>query len=328
MNKTSAFILLLIGILFSHCIGLIRPKKNFKFYVQTIAPDYKDQNCWAALPDKKDWADTVPLNSGMKNNQNNAYADVFFIHPTTYISNKSWNADIYDTTLNSKTDKTCIVYEATVFNESCRIYAPRYRQATLYSFIDTVNGQEAIDFAYLDVKTAFQYYLDHYNNGRPLIIASHSQGTYHAIRLIKDFFENDSVLRKKLIAAYLIGGDIKINEFKNIPLGDSANQTGCFIAWESVKWGYLNHKRDHPKCSCTNPLTWEKNSLYADKEKNYGSVPVSFDRVDTGFFDASCVNGKLWIHKVNLKGYPILFNTYHLVDYGLFYVNIRENVAL
>ena len=55
---------------------------------------------------------------------------------------------------------------------------------------DTSKAGKAFDFAYEDIKKSFEYYLQHYNNGRPIIIASHSQGTTHALRLLKEFFEN------------------------------------------------------------------------------------------------------------------------------------------
>ncbi len=42
---------------------------------------------------------------------------------------------------------------------------------------------DAFDLAYEDLKTAFENYLKHYNKGRPIIIASHSQGSLHALRL-------------------------------------------------------------------------------------------------------------------------------------------------
>ena len=39
------------------------------------------------------------------------------------------------------------------------------------------------------MRAAFIYYLKNHNHGRPIIIASHSQGTWHAGRLLKEFFE-------------------------------------------------------------------------------------------------------------------------------------------
>src|SRR5258706_533076 len=81
-----------------------------------------------------------------------------------------------------------------------------YWQAHLraYYTTDTARALAAFELAYQDIKTAFQYYLDHYNNGRPIIIASHSQGSSHAQRLLKEFFENGP-LKNRLVAAYVIG---------------------------------------------------------------------------------------------------------------------------
>ncbi|MEO6166685.1 MAG: DUF3089 domain-containing protein [Chitinophagales bacterium] len=130
----------------------------------------------------------------MSNGEATATADVFFIHPTIYTYKPTtayeWNGDVNDVTLNTKTDYSTIHYQVTVFNGSCKIYAPRYRQAHITAFYAAKgdDGREALDIAYSDVRAAFQYYLEHYNNGRPVIIASHSQGTRHAEHLLKDFF--------------------------------------------------------------------------------------------------------------------------------------------
>ena len=69
--------------------------------------------------------------------------------------------------------------------------------------------------AYRDIKSAFQYYLKHENNGRPIMIVSHSQGTLHAGQLLKDFFE-DQPLQKQLVAAYLVGIAVKDDYFQSI----------------------------------------------------------------------------------------------------------------
>ena len=65
------------------------------------------------------------------------------------------------------------------------------------------------------MKAAFEYYLSNFNNGRPFVIASHSQGSYHAERLIKEYVDGKT-LQNKLIAAYLIGRPIPPDAFKNI----------------------------------------------------------------------------------------------------------------
>ena len=306
---------------------IIRPSRSFDAYKHPAAPDYSNQNCWAALPTIKNASDSVPSKSNLKDNQKDAKVDVFFVYPTSFFGRKNWNGDVYSKHLNKKTDRESIHYEASVFNGSCQIYAPRYRQATLYSFFDTTKGKLPLNFAYQDVKKAFQYYLDHYNNGRPIIIASHSQGTYLARRLLHDFFDNNADLRKRFIAGYLIGGDVRTDDYTNIPVCDSANQLACVIGWNTVKWHIkLNKRIDATNFVCVNPLTWKDDTVYASKEKNLGGVSFHFKHIDKNICDAECSNGKLWIHKPHKSGYPSLFGYYHLVDYGLFYMDIRENV--
>ncbi len=333
-----------IGCLLSFTCSLltscIAPFKDFERYAPPTPPDYSKESNWASLPTKKDSADAVPYYSTLKDEQATAMVDVFFVYPTTYYSGSSWNADVDDRHVNRKTDKYPIREMASVFNGSCKVYAPRYRQATLYAFIDKkANGRKALDLAYEDVKAAFMYYLKNYNNGRPFIIASHSQGTWHAIRLFKDFIEKDAQLRQQLIAAYLIGGPVAKNGFTTISACDSAAQTNCYVAWHTMAWGkhpsnpsaarkktagydnFLNYE-------CTNPLTWNRDPSVPDASLNKGAVPYTFNRIDAGFSAAWCTSeGALWTHKPNKLGYPAVKN-YHILDYSLFYVNIRENVKL
>ena len=116
------------------------------------------------------------------------------------------NARIDDAYINAKTDYSTILYQASVFNLHCRVFAPRYRQAHIQNFYssDTSKSKAAFEQAYNDIKTAFEYYLAHYNQGRPIIIAGHSQGAFLSERLLKEFFENKP-LQKQLVAAYIIG---------------------------------------------------------------------------------------------------------------------------
>ena len=236
--RTKLFVYILFFLFILSCSSCFTPIKAFENDKVTATPDYSKEKYWAALPTKKDSADAIPYHSDLKDGQVNAKADVFFIYPTIYITGRNWNADVNNKRLNRRIDKTTIRLQASAFNGSCKVYAPRYRQAVLASFRNgSENGKKALDFAYQDVKTAFDYYLKHYNNGRPFIIASHSQGTWHASCLLHEYFEKDSLLRKKLVAAYLIGGWIRKNEFKDIPVCDSATQTGCVICWNSREWG-------------------------------------------------------------------------------------------
>jgi hypothetical protein len=174
----------------------------------------------------KDSADAIPPGSGMFDGQVTAKVDVFYIHPTLDFSGKGWNGDIRNKKLNNRVDIYPIRFQASAFNGSCKVYSPRYRQATLYSFTKQAgeNGKKALDLAYEDVVRAFQYYLLNYNQGRPFVLAAHSQGSWHAYRLLHDFFDNNPALQKQLVAAYIIG--FKTDSiYKNIPACDSATQT-------------------------------------------------------------------------------------------------------
>ena len=257
--------------------------------------------------------------------------DVFFLHPTTFGSKKdtAWNADINDSVVNAKTDYTTILYQASAFNEG-RIFAPRYRQANIRAYFskDTVSALRAFDRAYEDIKTAFQYYLDHFNQGRPIIIASHSQGSTHAERLLKEFFENKP-LKSQLVAAYIIGMVIPKNYFDSLqPCRDSA-QTGCFVGWRSLQEGYEPDfvKKEKGNSYVVNPLLWVINEDYASSALNRGAVLLKFNKVFPQFADAQIHDGVLWMHKPHFPG-SFLYRSknYHIGDINLFYVNIRDNM--
>lgn len=320
------FLLITFYLLLSSCLA---PMRSFEKSKITSAPDYSKEKYWAALPTKKDSADAIPFGSNLKDEQAIAKADVFFIYPTIYLTGKYWNADVDNKKLNHKIDESTIRNQVSAFNGSCKIYVPRYRQAVLWAYaVQNGSGKKSLDLAYEDVKKAFEYYMKNYNHGRPIVIASHSQGTGHAERLLHDYFEKDSMLRKKLVAAYAIGYGIKKNSYATIPPSDSASQTGCIICWNSTGWGVDSDKYFGKGLECVNPLTWKRDTASAPVSLNLGSVPYGFKGIENGIADAKVSpDGLLWVHKKNKRGYPGK-KRYHILDYNLFWMNIRENVKL
>ena len=307
-----------------------KPEYNFKS--TDSKPDYRNLNYWAAHPWKWDPSDSVP-EPLRKNYKNDSAVDVFFIHPTTLVNynDERWNASIDDSALNAKTDYTTILYQASVFNEQCRIFAPRYRQAHLRTFYDGDKQKDTAAFAlaYSDVKTAFEYYLQHYNNGRPIIIASHSQGTLHAGRLLKEYFDG-KVFKKKLVCAYIIGMPIPENYFTELqPCKDSLS-TGCFVGWRTYKRDYTDTNfvsKEKFKCCVTNPLTWKLSDEYAPTTLNTGAVLTNFNKITKEVVDAQIHQNVLWTCKPKFFGNILLKQkNYHIGDINLFYTNIRSNV--
>jgi len=299
-------------------------------------PDYSLNSSWAALPFMKDKADTTAGTGTFKDLQNDALADVFFIHPTSFIQTPKdkyhWNCDISNFEVNKKTDEGAITYQASVFNSSSKIYAPRYRQAhySSYTTKDTQSAKQAFDLAYSDVKKAFEYYLSQYNVGRPIIIASHSQGTNHAIRLLKEYFDNKP-LSKQLVCAYIIGMPVFDTLYTNIKPCESATATGCYCSWQTFAKGYYPKKYKKPKkySVCTNPLNWTTNANYISAKMNQGGTLRDFRKIIPELCDAQVKDGVLRINKPNIKGKIFLrVNNYHIGDYNLFYMNIRNNAEL
>lgn len=293
-------------------------------------PDYGNLYYWAAHPYKKDPSDSVPkplMNRLVKDST----VDVFFLHPTTFTSkdDTNWNADINDATINAKTDYSTILYQASVFNE-CRVFAPRYRQAHVRSYYtsDSESAKKAFDLAYQDLKVAFQYYLEHYNNGRPIIIASHSQGSTHAQRLLKEFFEK-SPLKNRLVVAYVLGMYIPADYFSELKMCKDSTQTSCLVGWRTYKNGYEPEfvKREKNSGMVTNPLTWTTTDEYAGYALNKGGIITDFEKFRPNIADAKIHDGILWINKPHIPGSFLLrMKNFHIGDINLFYQNIRENV--
>jgi hypothetical protein len=289
--------------------------------------DYARPANWAALPSTEDAADLTPMPAARMQAERAPAADAFYIHPTTYLSMLAWNATTDDRRLNRLTANGPVRLQASAFNGCCRVFAPRYRQAALRSFMsDSPRAAQAIDFAYADVRRAFLYYLEHLDEGRPLVIASHSQGTVHATRLLKEFFDRDPALRDRLVAAYLIGWPLTCDEFERIRVCDRAEDTGCFVTWSAyVRGTERGPGQGSRQACCVNPLTWRRDGEYAPESLNLGGTPYKFDRIDPGVTGAQCVDGKLWVEKPERRGYIALGRNLHLMDYNLFYANIREN---
>jgi predicted alpha/beta-fold hydrolase len=93
-----------------------------------------------------------------------------------------------------------------VFNQSCRIFSPIYRQATIYAFLlSRSSGRAALDFAFRDVKRAFANFLHRIGGTRPFVLAGHSQGSHHLLRLLVETVDADPALAQRLVCAYLVG---------------------------------------------------------------------------------------------------------------------------
>jgi hypothetical protein len=307
-------------------------KDKYSFSSANGQPDYAQLDYWAAHPWKWDPSDSVP--APLQQEWRDSLVDVFFLHPTTFTKKKYAsrnNAAIDDPYINAKTDYSSILYQASVFNGQCRVFAPRYRQAHIQSFFlkDKTAAEKNFELAYDDVKTAFDYYLQHWNKGRPIIIASHSQGSLLAERLLKEFFEG-KMLRNKLVVAYLLGWPVPKDYFSSLKMCADSFQTGCLCSWRTLRRGFVPSylKKEKGNSYVTNPLTWTTGAEYASRKLNKGSVLVNFNKVYRHTTDAQVSNGLLYVKKPKFPGSFFYFTrNYHVGDINLYYINLREDVS-
>ena len=307
----------------------LKPGQDFASDTRHPAPDYSQTSTWAALPFTPDNADVVP-DGATPDNQTLAEVDVFFIHPTTYFNSDHWNAPLDDVDANTFTDEQVLRNQASAFNNCCRVYAPRYRQATLFAFMDDAgNGEQAIDLAYQDIKAAFDWFINNYSEDRPFILAGHSQGAEHINRLLRDVVAPSNLLGR-MVAAYPIG--YFLDGSNGVPICQSAEHIGCQATWNTVGTNATPF-RDTTNDICVNPLNWSARGDYASFENNTGAILFSDDTAQllTGVTDAQCIEGQLVVTEVRSDAYTNeMFGpgNYHFYDYNFFWTNIRENATL
>jgi Protein of unknown function (DUF3089) len=306
-------------------------RSNYQFKSKDGSPDYADLNYWAAHPWKWDPSDSVP--KPFRNEPKDSSVDVFFLYPTSYTmkrKGKKQNAAIDDDYINAKTDYSSILYQASVFNNQCRVFAPRYRQAHISNFFskEKEKAAQAFELAYQDVKTAFEFYLQKWNSEKPIIVAAHSQGSFLVEKLLKEFFE-DKPLKNKLVVAYIAGWPVPKDYFTSLKMCADSLQTGCICSWRTVRKGFIPfYLRDIPDSAyVTNPLTWTTGNEYAPRQLNKGSVLTKFNKVYNQTTDAQINNALLNVKKPKFPWSFLYFaRNYHVGDINLFYLNIRENV--
>jgi hypothetical protein len=190
-------------------------------------PNYASASAWAMLPPA---ARSAP-------------ADVFFLHPTTYNGGKHWNGPITDPGANNVLARVMLPNYAAPFASVGGVFAPRFRQASL--FTKSTHWDDALDarqFAYGDVKAAFEFYRDHYNNGRPFVLVGVEQGGELAARLLDEEIAPDAAMRARLIGAYLIDTVVPADQHgpgAAVPACQTRDEAGCLVAWAAGSWGDL-----------------------------------------------------------------------------------------
>lgn len=275
---------------------------------------------------------------------------VFFVHPTSYLDRSSWNAPLSD----KEAERIARVYlrgMASPFGVASEIWAPRYRQATFGAFLtDAPEAQRAIDLAYDDVRQAFAQFRNSIAPDMGIVLAGHSQGSLHLLRLLSEEIRGSETARR-LVAVYAIGWPVSIEHdlpTLGLPACTAASQTGCLISWLSFaepadpsfvldgyagSIGFDGNPRGDGEIVCTNPLTGAAEKRAATATINRGTLVPGTDLSDgklvAGLVPARCdARGLLLIGDPPGMGrYVLPGNNYHVYDIPLFWANVQEDVA-
>lgn len=196
------------------------PQVPFQTYEPPPAPDYADDAAWALNEARAPGAGA---------------AAVFFVHSTTYDGGGEWNGPIGERRADAYLTQVVLPNYAGPFARAGAISAPRYRQASLYTRLTLRDdAREARAFAYGDIARAFEAWLERHPDG-PIVLAGVEQGGELIDRLLRERVAPDPVLRRRLVAAYLIDAVVareRLSPFTP-PCRDQA-QVGCVAGWSPV----------------------------------------------------------------------------------------------
>lgn len=328
-------------------VRMATPTGHYQEPAKGSGPEYSKAEAWFAKPglpdDPSHWAP-----EGVTTQRAADLAATFFVHPTTYLDRDRWNAPLDAGGEAARRADIFVESQASAFNEVSDVWAPKYRQAAFGAFLlRSRDAQKALDLAYRDVLAAFDAFLRSQPADRPIILAGHSQGSMHLLRLLKD---RKDAIRGRLVAAYVGGWPVGVRSdlpATGLPPCTIADQFGCVISWQSFKdpanpqlvtkaWvgtkGLTGGVHERDDMLCTNPLTGTANAS-AFPAANQGTlVPdgtLTDATLEVGRVGARCDSGFLLIEGdiPNLGSYVLPGNNYHVYDYALFWGSIRADAG-
>ena len=316
-------------------------KQNYKVKNLVGVPtDYSDKNNWVHLPENTD-----------------KDVDTFFIYPTVYINPQPDAPAIVP--VEDPMLRVCVndhyPQAPLLFEDLTNLYEPFHRQSNLCALIGK-NQAELMDFQLreqrTDVYAALDYYFEYYNQGRPFILAGHSQGSLMLKIALRDYFKEHTDYLERMIAAYVIGFSITTDDLEVNPalkFAEGEDDTGVIVSYNLD--GPENKNEENAvvleNAISINPLNWKRNDTYASASENKGDrIPITqpgsiaakdFNEHKSGLADAQIDLERGVVVCTTLAdeyvtpfapGVPNVFGpaSLHLSDYPAYWDNIRENV--
>ena len=273
-------------------------------------------------------------------------ADVFYIAPTCIWD---WSSpagtvchymDTGNPAQRQAVDNALRLGEA-LFGESCRFFAPYYRQITMESWMtDPTETERRYAIAHCDIRTAFRHYLTRCNGGRPFLLAGHSQGAKAVIELLKHDLPPEH--RSRLVSAYAFGFAITAEELHTNPGLQPAHDSidlGTVVCFNSVSDLRAISPLLADNAVCINPLNWSTDTTYAPASRNLGSVFFRADgSIDTIMLRSVGARLDAGTHTLVIDGIdparyyiPSIGNlfpvgNFHVQEINLYFNNLRYNI--
>lgn len=209
------------------------------------APDYNDTGnpwVWAAWPGRSTNAESsFPVGEAFIPDSERP-CNCFYIPLSTSFGTgdhvkKVWNVPYDDPACDGMMQMHITKGSATVWNQTCRVFIPRYRQIALPAYVatDSDSALKAMHVAYSDVRSAFEKFLETIGPEAPFILAGFSQGALHGKRLLLEVVDRDAAVAKRMVAAYLIGNHIQqgfVDRLKHITPATAGGQIHVIIGWD------------------------------------------------------------------------------------------------
>lgn len=273
--------------------------------------------------------------------------DIFYLYPTAWQKTNASDPNICEIDNPSMLtgSKSVFAMQATAFEPVGNIYAPYYRQAdAVYCLSLPLEEQDKLvgGIPKSDAIAAFDYYIKHYNNGRPFILAGHSQGSNVMLYLLSEYMKENPKVYERMIAAYVIGysvTDSYLAKNPHLKFAEGPNDTNVIISYntESPYVVAGSNPVVLPGALAINPITWTRDETLATANeslgafmpneegtfvslKNYADAQVNLEK---GVVICSTAD----VEKLSPGNSVFPRGVFHLYDYQFYYFNIQENAA-
>jgi len=277
MKTTNLFLLVAIILVAMSC----KQKNN-----PETTQQYANAGMWSELP-----------------TSNKADVDVFYVVSTcimhSYLPGPD-SIEVYTAQLTDEEKKILDVeigqVKKEIFPDSLNFYAPYYHQTTMAA-ADTMPYDSLVVYSMKtqkEIAEAFDYYMAHYNQGRPFIVAGYSQGAIMTTSLLRHMTDEQF---KRLVVAYVMGYGLNAEAVKHphIVPATGAYDTGVTISFNSMDsathvWDLVQNNA----VTCINPINWRTDSTAAD---------FVFDKEDMNVYVDTTIHG-LIVSGFNIKNHP------------------------